>query len=120
MDFGVIQSRPTLVEPGVKNFLDNALYHSYVYRSKWDYFAFNFVIGALFFSFITIYLLYKYKTRPPRYELERRNQERYQETLAVIKQHQMNKLRESQGLISGLPNWHNEYETILQGQQYYR
>lgn len=112
--------KPILIEPNVRNFLSDALYHSYLYRVKWNTFALNFFLGALIISSIVLYLLYKYKNRPSKNEMERREREKLQKTLATIKQHQMNKMREQQGIISGLPNWKNEYESIIQASPFYR
>jgi hypothetical protein len=44
--------------------------------------------------------------------MEQKEAEKMQYILSKISNYQMEKKRESQELITGLPHWENEYETV--------
>jgi len=112
--------KPNLVEPSVRHFLDNILYQNYLYRSQWTNFIMNFFLMIVFLSAVIIFFIYKYKNRLTRSEIEQREKEKLQKTLMTIKNYKIEKMQEQQGIISGMPNWKNEYESIIQSQQFYR
>lgn len=74
----------------------------------------------VFLSAVIIFFIYKYKNRLTRSEIEQREKEKLQKTLMTIKNYKIEKMQEQQGIISGMPNWKNEYESIIQSQQFYR
>jgi len=105
--------RPRLVDPAVHNFLDRALYNSYLYRIKWNTIAFNFFVAVVIIFGVAIFLAHKYKTRPTKYERELRERQKMQKTLETIKRHQMAQMDQRRGIISGQPNWVNEFDAII-------
>jgi len=104
MDFAEI-SKPTLIEPGTKYFLNQSLKLTHEFRIKY----YNKIINiALFIGFCAILgaiLLYKYKGRLTPIEKEQKNKEKQQYVLQRIKKFQDAKRIAHQELISGLPEW---------------
>lgn len=117
---GTVPPRPKLVDPAAYRFLGGVLYQNYVYRTRWTNFAVNFLIATVAAVAIGYFAIRQYKNRPTDEEIYRREMMKKHETLAMIKKMQMEKLHESQGTITGLPNWKNEYETVMQSSAFYR
>jgi len=108
MNFGEVP-KPTLTEPGVKYFLNQALKQSHIIRENFHNVVFN--IGMLFFFLIILAftLIYKYKGKLTPVEIAQKNKEKQQYILEKIKNFQIAKQRAHQELITGLPHWENEY-----------
>lgn len=106
------EAKPNLIEPGVKYFLQEALKQAHIIREKFHNTIFN--IGMLIFFLIILgaILIYKYKGKPSPAEIEKKNKEKKQYILEKIKSFQMAKRRAQQELITGLPDWENEYNMI--------
>ena len=105
-------SKPLLTEPGVKYFLNQTLKQCSEFKSKHHNLLLN--IG-LFFLFIFILgglLIYKYKGKLTPQEKHEKDNEKMQYILSKISNFQIEKKRESQELITGLPHWNHEYEAI--------
>jgi hypothetical protein len=73
---------------------------------------FNIGITVLFFIILGILLIYKYKGKLTPQEIEEKEMEKKRYILSKIRNYQETKLRAQQQLITGLPHWENEYETI--------
>lgn len=104
--------KPTLTEPGVKYFLNNALKQSHIIREKFHNAIFNIGMLILFLIILGGILIYKYKGKLTPVEIEKKNKEKQQYILEKIKTFQIAKQREHQQLITGLPQWENEYDII--------
>jgi len=104
--------KPTLTEPGVKYFLNNALKQSHINREEFHNMIFN--IGMLIFFVLILggILIYKYKGKLTPVEIAKKNKEKQQYVLEKIKNFQVAKQRAHQELITGLPRWENEYDII--------
>lgn len=111
MDFDDF-SKPTLIEPGTKYFLSQNLKQTHMYKMKFYNKMFNIGLFFLFILILGIILLYKYKGRLTPVEKEKKNREKQQYILSKIKKLQDAKRVAHQELITGLPQWENEYETI--------
>jgi hypothetical protein len=111
MDFNEY-SKPNLTEPGVRYFLNHALKQCHIIKNTFH----NTIINAgLFIGFLIILgliLLYKYKGRLSPVEIERKNKEKQQYILSKIQNFQEAKRKAHQELITGLPQWENEYDAI--------
>jgi hypothetical protein len=98
-------SKPTLIEPGTKYFLNETLKQTHAFRLKYH----NYIINiGLFIGFLLILgaiLIYKYKGRLTHVEKAQQNKEKQQYILSKIKTFQESKRRAQQELITGLPNW---------------
>ena len=105
-------TKPKLIEPGIKYFLNETLKQCHINKNKY----YNILINAgLFFGFIIILgviLLVKYKGRLTNAEKETINRQKQQYILTKIKNLQEAKRKMHQELITGLPNWDNEYAMI--------
>ena len=109
MDFDDF-SKPTLIEPGTKYFLSQNLKQTHVYKIKFYNKMFNVGLFILFLLILGIILLYKYKGRLTPIEKEKMNREKQQYILSKIKKLQDAKRIAHQELITGLPEWENDYE----------
>lgn len=105
-------SKPTLIEPGTKYFLNQTLKQSHVYKIKFYNKMFNVGLFILFFIILGAILLYKYKGRLTPIEKANKNKEKQQYILTRIKKFQDAKRVAHQELITGLPEWENEYDAI--------
>ena len=102
-------TKPTLTEPGIKYFLSQTLKQCHNVRDNFHNIVFN--VGLLLFFLLVLgsILLYKYKGRLTPVEKHRKNVEQQQYILSKIKIFQEAKRIAHQELITGLPNWNNEY-----------
>jgi len=102
-------SKPALIEPGIKYFLNETLKQCRAFRDNYNNLMFNI---ALFISFIFILgaiLLYKYKGKPTPVEKDMKDRMKQQYILSKIKNFQDAKRLAHQELITGLPGWDNEH-----------
>jgi hypothetical protein len=107
--------KPTLTEPGVKYFLDNALKQSHIIREKFHNTIFNIGMFILFLIILGGILVYKYKGKLTPVEIAQKNKEKQQYVLERIKTFQIAKQKAHQELITGLPQWENEYKILRPG-----
>ena len=104
--------KPSLVEPGMKYFLNETLDNCSNFKKKYYNNMLNLSIGIGLITIIGIFLYYKYKGKPSPSEkmLKERNKQHY--ILSKIKNYQDDKRRQSQLNITGLPSWENEYDKL--------
>ena len=105
-------SKPTLIEPGTKYFLGQNLKLSHDYKIVFYNKVFNIVLFIIFFVILGLLLLYKYKGKLTPMEKRKKNAEQHQYVLERIKKFQEAKRIAHQELITGLPEWDNDYEPI--------
>jgi hypothetical protein len=105
-------SKPTLTEPGVKYFLNETLKQCHVIKNKFHNTIFNVGLFIAFLIVLGLILLYKYKGRLTPVEIEKKNKEKQEYILSKIKVFQEAKRQAHQELITGLPQWENEYDII--------
>lgn len=101
--------KPTLTEPGVKYFLNQALKQSHIIREKFNNTIFNIGMLIFFLLLLGFILIYKYKGKLSPVEIAKKNKEKQQYILEKIKKFQLAKQIAHQELITGLPHWENEY-----------
>jgi len=106
-------SKPMLTEPGVKYFLNATLKQCNEFRNKYNNVLMNIGLLISFLIVLGLILLYKYKGRLTPSEKARQDREKQEYILTRIKQLQENKRRAHQELITGLPNWDNEYDNVI-------
>ena len=100
-----IITKPALIEPGVKYFLNETLKRCHVFKESHNIFVLNISLLLGFLVILGIVLLFKYKGKLTPKEIEIKEKEKQQYILSKIKNYQDTKLRESQSLITGLPKW---------------
>lgn len=105
----VESTKPTLVEPGVKYFLKETLKQCRDFKNKYNNLLFNIGLGVTFFLILGVILIYKYKGKLTPTEKEQKNKEKQQYILSKIKNFQDAKRIAQQELITGLPQWENDY-----------
>ncbi len=112
MFFNNEPAKPMLTEPGVKYFLGKTLQNCSEFKNKYHNFIINLFLWSSFIIILGAFLLYKYKGKLTPAEMAQKESEKMQYILSKISNYQMDKKRESQELITGLPHWDNEYEVI--------
>jgi hypothetical protein len=112
MNFNNNYAKPILTEPGVKYFLNETLKQCHAFKEKYNNMLFNIGLTIIFFIILAILLLYKYKGKLTPEEIEQKETQKKQYVLSKIRNYQETKLREQQQLITGLPHWDNEFDTI--------
>jgi hypothetical protein len=105
-------TKPMLIEPGVKYFLNETLKNCHLFKEKYYNTLYNIVLLIIFFIILALLLLYKYKGKLTPHELEEKEIEKKHYILSKIKNYQDSKLREEQQLITGLPHWKTEYDIV--------
>jgi hypothetical protein len=105
-------TKPALIEPGVKYFLHQTLKQCHIARDKFNNYVFNIGLFIFFLIILGVILFYKYKGRLTPIEIERKNKEKQQYILSKIQNFQEAKRKAHQELITGLPQWENEYDAI--------
>ena len=105
-------TKPTLTEPGVKFFLHETLKQCHHFKMKHNNLIFNICLGVGFALLLGGILLYKYKGKLSPSEKEVKNREKQQYILSKIKNFQDAKRMAQQTLITGLPEWENEYDIL--------
>ena len=98
-------AKPALIEPGVKYFLKETLKRCHVFKESHNIFLLNMSLLVGFLVILGVVLLFKYKGKLTPKELEIKDREKQQYILTKIKNYQTAKLKESQGLITGLPRF---------------
>jgi hypothetical protein len=106
-------SKPMLTEPGVKYFLNATLKQCNEFRSKYNNILVNIGLFIGFMIILGFILLYKYKGRLTPHEKAKQDRQKQEYILSRIKQLQETKRRAHQELITGLPNWDNDYDNII-------
>lgn len=101
--------QPSLTEPGVKYFLNQALKQSHRIREQFHNTVFNIGMLIFFLLLLGLILLYKYKGKLTPAEVAQKNREKQQYILERIQNFQIAKQRAHQELITGLPQWEREY-----------
>ena len=105
-------TKPTLIEPGVKYFLNETLKQCKIFKDTYNNLIFNICMGIFFLILLGSILLYKYKGKLTPSEKEMKKKEKQEYILSKVKNYQDAKLRSQQNLITGLPNWDNEYDIL--------
>jgi hypothetical protein len=105
-------SKPKLTEPGVKYFLHQTLKQCHVARDNFHNMVFNIGLFIAFLIILGFILLYKYKGKLTPVEVAQKNKEKQQYILSKIQNFQQAKRIAHQEIITGLPNWDDEYDII--------
>ena len=106
------QTKPRLVETGVKYFLNETLKKCHQIKEQFHNWIFNMSLFLIFCIILAAILIYKYKGKLTPIEKQKREREKQQFILSKIQKFQEAKKRAHQELITGLPNWDSDYELI--------
>jgi hypothetical protein len=105
MSFGENSSKPLLIEPGVKYFLDNTLKQCHIFKTNYNNIMLNIGLFAIFILILGTVLLFKYKGKLTPTEKKQKDNQKKQYILSKIKNYNDAKKMAQQELISGLPHW---------------
>jgi len=112
MSFTEEHSKPMLTEPGVKYFLNETLKQCHTFKEKHNNTLFNIGLLIGFFVILGVLLLYKYKGKLTREEIRENEESKKRYIMSKIRNYQQAKLRSQQDLITGLPHWESELESV--------
>jgi len=104
--------RPMLTEPGVKFFLSESLKQCHKFKEKHQNTILNIGLFIGFLIVLGILLLYKFKGKLTPEEIEEKEMDKKRYIMSRIKNYQDAKVKAQQELITGLPQWENEYDMI--------
>lgn len=108
MDLIQKYTKPKLIEPGVRYFLNGTLKQCHKFKENYENLIVNIGLFLLFIIILGIILLLKYKGKLSPAEIKEKELEKKKYILSKIKNYQEHKKREEQELITGLPHWENE------------
>tara|TARA_Y100000992_G_C21223915_1_gene471912 strand:- start:308 stop:634 length:327 start_codon:yes stop_codon:yes gene_type:complete len=103
-------SKPSLIEPTVKTFMVGTLKHCKKIRDEYYSYVFNLGSVMIFVVLLILLLYYKYKGKLTPEEKEKKDTEKKHYILSTIKKYQTMKQKSKNELITGLPEWNNEYD----------
>jgi len=104
--------RPMLTEPGVKFFLSESLKQCHKFKEKHQNTILNIGLFIGFLIILGILLLYKFKGKLTPEEMAEKEMDKKRYIMSRIKNYQDAKVKAQQELITGLPQWENEYDMI--------
>lgn len=111
---------PSLVEPGVKYYLDCTLKQCHKYKEKYNNIVFNAFIFLFFISILGILLMYRYKGKPTNVEIEIKNRKKQEYIISKLQQISNIKKDMNDKIITDLPNWSDHPELkILNNKNFY-
>jgi hypothetical protein len=102
-----------LIEPGVKYFLSETLKQCRQFQITYYNLLLNICIFLCFMALLGTILLMKYRGKLTPAEKEMKNREKHYYILSKIKNYVDAKQKARQELISGLPLWENEYDSMM-------
>ena len=109
MDLIQKYTRPKLIEPGVKYFLNETLKQCHSFKENYNNLIINIGLLLCFIIILGIILLIKYKGKLTPEEIKQKELEKKKYILSKIKNYQDARKKEQQELITGLPHWDTEY-----------
>ena len=95
-------TKPTLIEPGVRYFLNETLKQCHIFKENYK----NLIVNIKLMIF---FILIKYKGKLTPGEINQKELEKKKYILSKIKNYQDARKKEEQELITGLPHWDKEY-----------
>lgn len=97
------EQKPSLVEPGMKYFINETLHQCKILKDKYQNIIFNF---SLFIGIIVIlgtFMYFRYKGKLSQEEIKKKDMQKQKYIMSKIFNYRINKQYEK-GEISGLPN----------------
>ena len=104
-------TKPNLIEPGVKYFLNNTLQQCKMFKDKYYNFIYNLGIFVLFILLLTGILYYKYKGKMTKEEKQIKLREKQEYILSKLKL--MHNTYKNKSLYTDLPLWSNNPEVQI-------
>ena len=99
------EESPSLIENGTTSFLYTTLSNCHIYRVKYNNYIFNISMFCFFVLGLGILLFIRYKGKPTKEELLRKETEKKNYIMSKVYNYQQGKLKQSQNLITNLPTF---------------
>jgi len=114
-----MELKPQLIEPGTKYFLKHTLVQCKNFKDKYINILVNIGLLIIFFIIITLILYFRYKgnIKPEEKKLKLKKEKEYIMTKLI--QLSDYKKKQSQNLITNLPEWNNNPESIILNRKLY-
>ena len=99
--------KPTLIEPGVRYFLNGTLKECRKFKDNYISVIFNISMILLLFALVGGFLMYRYKGKPTPAELDLKNRKKQEYIVSKLQQLVIEKKKNSVNttMITGLPEW---------------
>jgi hypothetical protein len=99
--------KPTLIEPGVRYFLNGTLKECRKFKDNYISVIFNISMILLLFLLIGGFLMYRYKGKPTPAELDLKNRKKQEYIVSKLQQLAIEKKKNTVNttMITGLPEW---------------
>ena len=102
---------PSLVEPGMKSFIETTLKQCHDYKMKTYTFFLNLAVLVTFIGVFGGFLYYRYKNKPTPYELRQKTIRDQQIIMSKINSYQDDKKRATYKNMTGMPFVDTDYYT---------
>lgn len=102
---------PSLVEPGMKSFIETTLKQCHDYKMKTYTFFLNLAVLVVFVGVFGGFLYYRYKNKPTPYELRQKTIRDQQIIMSKIHSYQDDKKRATYKNMTGIPFVDTDYYT---------
>jgi len=114
-----MESNPNLIEPGTKYFLKHTLQQCKNFKDKYFNSIFNIglVLAFLIILFLILYFRFKGNINPQEKKVKQKKEKEYIMTKLI--QLSDYKRKNSQNLITNLPDWSNNPESIILNRKIY-
>jgi hypothetical protein len=109
---------PSLTEPGTKFFLSSTLQKCNVKRCKLHTFYFNVVLLFIFTGVFTIFLIFKFKTKPTDDDKQFKKEQKELYILSKVRNVIEHKEKEQTNQLTNLPKFKNDYKLLHE--KYYK
>ena len=107
-----MDAKPSLIEPGIRNFVTVTLKQCHQFKEKNNNLFLNISLFLGFLIVLGILLIYKYRGKLTPEEIEEKENEKKNYILSRIYNYQQAKKHAQQELITGLPNWESEFDIV--------
>ena len=99
--------KPTLIEPGVKYFLNGTLKECRKFKDNYISLIFNISMILLLVALVGGFLMYRYKGKPTPAEIELKNRKKQEYIVSKLQQLAIEKKKNTVNttMITGLPEW---------------
>jgi len=108
-----MDSRPTLIEPGAKYFINQTLKECKRFKEENLTFFFNLGLGVVLVLLVAGFLYANYKGKPTKEELDTRNRQQQQYILSKLQQFAISTHKKNDNLITDLPTWGDHPELAV-------
>lgn len=105
-------SKPSLTEPGVKYFLGESLKQCNKKRQEVNFYMLNLALFGCFVLVISVYLIYKYKTRPSDEDRKKIKKLKRDYFVNKVRKMQVEKAQKLNETITNLPKFESPFEVL--------